>query len=106
MLMSRRQSHLSLHKREGRVRVRVRVNPSAQLYPLPLSKERAGRNRADSTKLMRALAVSMGLSILFLVVYGGCNWITARRGNVGVFYFQWERAIPFVPFLVLPYMSI
>src|SRR5260370_326376 len=48
----------------------------------------------------------MGLSMLFPVVYGACNWIPARRGTVGVFYFQWERAIPFVPFLVLPYMSI
>jgi membrane-associated phospholipid phosphatase len=54
----------------------------------------------------RALAVSAGLSILFLIVYGGCNWITARRSNVGTFYFEWERAIPFVPFFILPYMSI
>jgi predicted protein tyrosine phosphatase len=43
---------------------------------------------------------------LFLIVYGACNWITARRSGVGVFYFQWERSIPFVPFMVLPYMSI
>jgi len=43
---------------------------------------------------------------LFLIVYGVCNWITSRRSGVGVFYFQWERSIPFVPFMVLPYMSI
>jgi membrane-associated phospholipid phosphatase len=54
----------------------------------------------------KALAVSAGLSILFLIVYGGCNWITAHRANVGTFYFDWERAIPFVPFFILPYMSI
>jgi membrane-associated phospholipid phosphatase len=54
----------------------------------------------------KALAVSVGLSVLFLIVYGGCNWITARRGNVGSFYFEWERSIPFVPFMILPYMSI
>lgn len=40
------------------------------------------------------------------MVYGGCLWITARRHDVGVFYFAWERAIPFVPFMILPYMSI
>ena len=57
-------------------------------------------------KRTHALAVSAGLSVLFLIVYGGCNWITAHRGDVGVFYFEWERAIPFVPFLILPYMSI
>jgi membrane-associated phospholipid phosphatase len=54
----------------------------------------------------KSLAVSVGLSILFLLVYGGCNWITARRANVGSFYFEWERNIPFVPFFILPYMSI
>jgi rhodanese-related sulfurtransferase len=57
-------------------------------------------------KRSKALAVSAGLSILFLIVYGGCNWITAHRANVGTFYFGWERAIPFVPFFILPYMSI
>ena len=54
----------------------------------------------------RALAASAGLSLLFLLVYGACLWVTARRGDVGVFYFAWERAIPFVPFMILPYMSI
>ena len=54
----------------------------------------------------KALLASAGLSILFLVVYSGCNWITARRPGVGTFYFEWERGIPFVPFMILPYMSI
>jgi hypothetical protein len=54
----------------------------------------------------KALAVSAGLSVLFLVVYSGCNWITGQRGQVGSLYFQWERAIPFVPFMILPYTSI
>jgi protein-tyrosine phosphatase len=57
-------------------------------------------------KRSKALVVSAGLSILFLVVYGGCNWITGQRSQVGSFYFQWERGIPFVPFMILPYMSI
>ena len=59
-----------------------------------------------SVKRSKALVVSVGLSVLFLIVYGGCNWITARRANVGTFYFEWERKIPFVPFFILPYMSI
>jgi membrane-associated phospholipid phosphatase len=54
----------------------------------------------------KALVFSAGLSILFLVLYSGCNWITSRRGNAGTFYFEWERRIPFVPFMILPYMSI
>jgi membrane-associated phospholipid phosphatase len=59
-----------------------------------------------SVSRVRAFAASAGLSLLFLVVYGGCIWVTARRGDVGVFYFSWERAIPFVPFMILPYLSI
>src|SRR5437868_12941784 len=55
---------------------------------------------------VKALWASVGLSILFLIVYSGCNWITARRAGVGTFYFEWERRIPFVPFFILPYMSI
>ena len=56
--------------------------------------------------LALSFLISAGLSILFLVVYSGCNWITSHRGDVGIFYFEWERRIPFVPFLILPYMSI
>src|SRR5438876_11291738 len=55
---------------------------------------------------LKAFAVTAGLAVLFLVVCSGCNWITAQRGQSGSFYFQWERAIPFVPFMILPYMSI
>jgi membrane-associated phospholipid phosphatase len=57
-------------------------------------------------KRSKALVVSVGLSILFLIVYSGCNWITARRANIPTLYFEWERRIPFVPFFILPYMSI
>ena len=28
---------------------------------------------------LKAFTVSAELSVLFLIVYGGCNWITARR---------------------------
>lgn len=63
--------------------------------------------KTDRTILrLRALGVSAGLSLLFVAVYGGCLWITARRHGIGVFYFDWERAIPFVPFMILPYLSI
>jgi membrane-associated phospholipid phosphatase len=59
-----------------------------------------------AVKRSKALVVSAGLSILFLMVYGSCNWISSRRANVGTIYFEWERKIPFVPFFILPYMSI
>jgi predicted protein tyrosine phosphatase/membrane-associated phospholipid phosphatase len=56
-------------------------------------------------KLAAAKASAL-LSVLFLVVYHSCNWITAQRSDVGTFYFGWERFIPFIPFFILPYMSI
>ncbi|HEV2842149.1 MAG TPA: phosphatase PAP2/dual specificity phosphatase family protein [Chthoniobacterales bacterium] len=54
----------------------------------------------------KALGASVGLSVLFLIVYGWCNWITAQRPDVGTLYFEWERLIPFVPLMIVPYMSI
>jgi protein-tyrosine phosphatase len=45
-------------------------------------------------------------SLLFLVVYGGCNWVTAHRHDVGMWYYDWELRIPFVPAMIVPYWSI
>ena len=53
-----------------------------------------------------AATTSAALSLLFIVVYGGCSWITAHRTDVGTWYYSWERFIPFVPWLIVPYMSI
>jgi len=53
-----------------------------------------------------AARTSAGLSLLFLAVYGSCNWLTAIRSDVGTWYFEWERHIPFVPLMIVPYMSI
>jgi len=53
-----------------------------------------------------AARTSLLLSLLFLVVYGSCNWITTQRTDVGTWYFAWERHIPFVPLMIIPYMSI
>jgi membrane-associated phospholipid phosphatase len=60
----------------------------------------------NGRSLTAAAWTSALLSALFLVVYGGCNWLTAQRADVGTCYFEWERHIPFVPLLILPYMSI
>lgn len=55
---------------------------------------------------LAAARASLCLAVLFLLVYGGTNWITAQRSDVGAWYFGWERAIPFVPLMIVPYMSI
>ena len=48
----------------------------------------------------------MCLSMLFVVIYGGCAWITSRRTDVNTWYYAWESMIPFVPVMIIPYMSI
>jgi protein-tyrosine phosphatase len=54
----------------------------------------------------KAVAASAGLSALFLIVYGWTNWFTAQRSDVPTLFFEWERLIPFVPLMIVPYMSI
>jgi len=53
-----------------------------------------------------ALRASVSLSALFLVVYGACNHITSLRSDVGSWVYGWERHIPFVPLMIVPYLSI
>jgi membrane-associated phospholipid phosphatase len=67
--------------------------------------ERTERSRDGGTRSIQLLA-SIGLSALFLVVYGWTNWFTSRRANVPTLFFDWERSIPFVPLMIVPYMSI
>ena len=57
-------------------------------------------------KTRQPVFASIGLSLLFLAVYGGTNWLTALRTDVGVLHFGWEKHIPFVPWMIIPYMSI
>ena len=57
----------------------------------------------------RAAKTAVLLSLLFVVVYGGTNWLTAQRADADVrtWAFAWElAAVPYVPLLVVPYMSL
>jgi protein-tyrosine phosphatase/membrane-associated phospholipid phosphatase len=47
-----------------------------------------------------------GCSLLFMGIYGGCNWITSLRSDVGTWFYEWEMRIPFVPAMIVPYWSI
>jgi membrane-associated phospholipid phosphatase len=55
---------------------------------------------------LTAAATSIYLSLLFVIVYGTTSWFASQRTDVGSWYFGWERYIPFVPWFILPYMSI
>lgn len=60
----------------------------------------------DTRPLREALLSSVALSLMFVLVYGGCNAIAALRSDAGTCFFAWELEIPFVPALIVPYMSI
>ena len=49
---------------------------------------------------------TLALGSLFFLVYGTCNWLTSFREPVRSFHWVWEQHIPFVPQMVVPYMSL
>jgi membrane-associated phospholipid phosphatase len=57
-------------------------------------------------ELIDAGATALVTSLLFVAVYGGCSWLTSLRSDVGTWVYDWERAIPFAPLMIIPYMSI
>lgn len=60
-------------------------------------------DRDRSLHYFRVLALQIGL---FALVYGGCNWLTAQRSDVGHYYFAWELDIPLFPRMIWLYHSI
>lgn len=55
---------------------------------------------------IEVFAWTAGLCALWVAVYFACNWISSLRTDVRTLQFEWERAIPFIPWLIVPYMSI
>ncbi len=71
-----------------------------------MSRTTPSPNDAQRPTLREAAVAALGLSLLFVAVYGATNRITALRTDVHTVYFAWERHIPFVPAMIVPYMSI
>lgn len=43
---------------------------------------------------------------MFIAVYGACNRFTATRDDLGIWMWEWERHIPFIREMVIPYWSL
>ncbi len=54
----------------------------------------------------RALGWLAFLGPFFFATYGFATWVTAQRPHIGAIVFDWEHAIPFVPWTIVPYWSI
>ena len=63
-------------------------------------------HRLDRPSSLVSGATALVLSLLFVTVYGLASWLTSLRADVGTWAFDWERNIPFVPWLIVPYMSL
>jgi hypothetical protein len=46
------------------------------------------------------------LIVLFVAVYGSLNWLTAQRADRWRLWFEWELAIPLVPWMAWAYLSL
>lgn len=53
-----------------------------------------------------SLRWASALLVVFVILYGGLNWVTAQRTARLQLWFDWELAIPLVPWMVWPYLSI
>lgn len=61
---------------------------------------------AQRPSCAEALAWTIALGALWIIVYAGCNWITSLRASVPTLQFAWEKHIPLIPWMIIPYMSI
>ena len=46
------------------------------------------------------------VSVFFAAIYWLTNRVTSVRGDVGAAVFEWERAIPFIDWTIIPYVSV
>jgi membrane-associated phospholipid phosphatase len=79
----------------------VRNHPHPNLLPGYREK---GKDAPPSLRTKALCAAVM--SAAFLICYGGCIAITAARAPVPTLAFAWEKHIPFVPAMIVPYMSM
>lgn len=53
-----------------------------------------------------AATAAGSLSLLFILVYGTANLYAAQQPDLGALFFEWERRLPLIGWMIVPYMSI
>src|SRR6266404_1821210 len=59
----------------------------------------------DGRPWRRATAWLAGLCVFFYASYSFSNWLASLRAGVPVVVYDWEHAIPFVAWMIIPYWS-
>jgi membrane-associated phospholipid phosphatase len=58
-------------------------------------------------KFWKPLLCASLLAAMFVAIYGGTNWVSSIRNDVGQLYFAWElKHIPLIPAMIVPYTSL
>jgi hypothetical protein len=63
-------------------------------------------SKPDRREVAVSLSWAAVLTILFFSVYGYCNWAAAASAARWRLWFDWERDIPFIAWMVWPYFSL
>jgi len=61
---------------------------------------------AEGRPCPRAVAWLLLLAVVFFATYNFANAMAARRHEVGSIVFEWERAVPLLPWTIVPYWLI
>lgn len=72
----------------------------------PTASPTASSTTSQTASPARALQRLLLVSTIFVLVYFSANYLTSLRSDIGVGVFDWERAIPFIEWTVVPYLSI
>lgn len=70
------------------------------------SKARAWTSIPSIVIVKHALRRALILFVLFVAIYGSTNWITSLRNDRLRLWFEWELAIPPIPWMAWPYLSL
>ncbi len=65
----------------------------------------AAREEAPSRPVGPAILTLIGLGAFFYASYGFSNWLAGTRASVPSVVFEWERAVPFLAWTIVPYWS-
>jgi hypothetical protein len=65
-----------------------------------------GLSWPTTRRLVMGISGALCVSVVFFPVYLGCAAVTAARASHWHLYADWELQVPFVPFMVLPYLSM
>ncbi|MGL4438117.1 MAG: phosphatase PAP2 family protein [Bosea sp. (in: a-proteobacteria)] len=65
----------------------------------------AEAHQAPSRPIGRAILILIGLGAFFYASYGFTNWLAGTRASVPSIVFEWEKAVPFLAWTILPYWS-